>query len=161
MRVWSKELKELALGHYVELGAKGTKEALAEAGHDVPDATIRTWASQAGLSVQRASRLREQKAQAIEERELSAEVWEIKRSKMADRLGDVAELLLDAIHAAAQEGMLSKARDGATALATVIDRAQLLSGSPTRRTETVGSREQLSERAKHLDELAQRRQKAS
>lgn len=158
---WSKELKESALALYVELGAKGTHAALLAQGQDVPDQTIRTWATQNGLSVARATRLREQRAGDQLDREISKDLWEVRRAKMADRLGEVAELLLDAIYSAAQEGMLSKARDGATALATVIDRAQLLSGGPTRRTETVGTREQLSERAQHLDELAQQRRKVA
>jgi hypothetical protein len=146
------EVKELALSLFPEHGGARAAKIMAEQGYEVPGATIRMWASQAGISGVSDS-LRAGG-------EVAKERWAIRRARMADELGEVAEMALVAIRDAIEAGTLSKGRDGAGILAILVDKASLLSGDATRRTETVGSPAVVAQKAAELDQLAERRRLA-
>lgn len=149
-RRWPKEVRERAVELYAEHGTSVTARILQEEGFRVPPNTVAQWASRAGVVRSTSERTRAATT-------VSAERWALRRVRLADELGEIAEMVAKAMKTAIGEDQLSKARDGAGTLAIAIDKAQLLSGDPTRRTETVGTREYLAAKARELDELAQRR----
>lgn len=148
---WPKDVRERALSLYPEHGSAVTARILAEEGHRVPANTVAVWASRADQVRTTSERTRAATA-------VSNERWALRRVRLADELGEIAEMVAAAMRVAVDSDQLSKARDGAGSLAILIDKAQLLSGDPTRRTETIGTREALAFKANELDELARRRQ---
>lgn len=147
---WPKDVRERALALYAEHGTAVAARILSEEGYRVPANTVAVWASRSGMV--RTSSERTRAATAV-----SAERWALRRVRLADELGEIAELVAVAMKEAVNTDQLSKARDGAGSLAILVDKAQLLSGDPTRRTETVGTREAIAAKAAQLDELARRR----
>ena len=111
--------------------------AYATAEFDVKPATIRKWRQRLGIpfSRERIDRLAgDQQVQAME--------WEVRRITLANELGEIAELAVKRVRLelgddAARYG-LRNARDASLVAATLIDKAQLLSGGATARTETEG-----------------------
>ena len=82
--------------------------------------------------------------------------WEERRLELAHRVGEQAEEALRRTAKEIKSGKAADAKNMATTLAILIDKAQLLTGSTTNRHE-YASREDLERRARELDELARRR----
>jgi len=120
-RRYSTEEKALALALYLEHGP-------AEAGRltGIPSATIRKWAQRDGVTVTRGLNARA----GVEAARLS---WAERRAELTIRSGEVAMMILERI-----DGTRSakNARLLAAAYGTIVDKAQLLDGAATVRTET-------------------------
>ncbi len=59
--------------------------------------------------------------------------WDERKTTMAHRMGGVAELALDKARAELEDGTPSRAKDCATTMAILVDKAQLLTGGQTAR----------------------------
>lgn len=146
---YTPEQRAGALELYAE---HGPAEASRRSG--VPSATIRQWAHRAGITGKRA----ETTAAATRAARVS---WAERRARIADSAGAAAETFLDrALNSGAKT-----ARLWVGSFAACVDRAALLSGDATSRTENVTDAD-LRERARQLreqiasreaDELAARR----
>lgn len=111
-------------------------------------ATISRWATRAGIEPAGA----EQVEAAVNARLVA---WTHRRSQLTDRLGEIIEGLLDRVEDT--ESAAKDVRDHVWSAAVLIDKAQLLSGSPTSRREihdAQGRREVVESLG---DELTQRR----
>jgi hypothetical protein len=138
------ELKAQALAIYADHGGA---EASRETG--VPATTIRSWAHRAGVATVATEKTRA----ATEAARLR---WEERRLELAHQVGEQAEEALDRVAKEITSGNAADAKNMATTLGILIDKAQLLTGGTTNRHE-YASREDLERRAKELDELARRR----
>lgn len=93
----------------------------------IPSATIRKWAQRAGVTGDDPrTRLATEAAKTK---------WATRRDQLADKAGAAAELVLEAMVRAAQDGDGVNARGLSVAFGVTVDKAQLLVGSPTSRTE--------------------------
>lgn len=92
----------------------------------VPKKTISSWAARAGVQTDAPERTRA----AIEQARLG---WEQRRAGLADRLGEVAELLVGKI----EEESAADARRHATVVGIFVEKAELLTGRATGRDERV------------------------
>lgn len=120
-----------AVALYVEHG-------LAEAHRrtDVPKPTLRSWATKAGLDISELSARTAHKTAAASE--ATRRRWETLRTTMADRSGDLAARVLDLVAEHLDQLTPETAADVknlATAAGILIDKAQLLDGHATSRTE--------------------------
>lgn len=109
------EAVELAVAH-------GKAEAARRTG--IPAGTIGSWCSRAGL----ATVATERTAAATE---ANRQRWEERRSELVHRIGEIAEKALDEVNAQLDDGKLRNAKDAATTMAILVDKAQLLSGGST------------------------------
>lgn len=128
---------------------RGYRYAADESG--VPIGTLKSWMRRAGRQVQP-----ERRAQLDAQIQASSLTWEARRLTLANELGEVAALALKRTRELiegqdADGGMLVRqgpggklvyvtmhdARAGALTAATLIDKAQLLSGGATARTESM------------------------
>lgn len=141
---WTPEQKADALIRY-EAGGKAD-EISAEMG--IPAATIRSWARRSGV----AARCNEERKVHVEAMQLA---WAERRGVMVEEIGAVAHMALAQTVAALELGKSRDAKDLATTMAILVDKAQLLSGGATSRSEHADPRARLSELK---DELAERRQ---
>lgn len=107
----------------------------AEAGRrlGIPGGTVASWFSRAGL----ASLQRETTEAAVEAKRL---LWEERRSAMVHQIGEVASMALEQVKAEIEDGKLRNAKDAATTMAILVDKAQLLSGGSTARYGTEADR---------------------
>lgn len=119
---YSDEVRAEALSLYREHGP-------AEAGRrlGIPAKTISSWAARAGVQAD----AREQVTAAATE--AARQSWAERRARLADELGAAAEEFLVAARGAGAR----TARDYMAALAAAVDKAQLLSGAATERSETI------------------------
>jgi recombinational DNA repair ATPase RecF len=138
------ELKAQALAIYTDHGGA---EASRETG--VPATTIRSWAHRAGVATVATEKTRA----ATEAARLR---WKERRMELAHRVGEQAEEALRRTAMEIKSGKTSDAKNMATALAILIDKAQLLTGGSANRREHIDP-EYLERRARELDELARRR----
>jgi hypothetical protein len=139
---WTAEQKTEALRLYE---TEGLKAATEETG--IPAATIRSLAHRSGV----AARCTEQRRVNVEATKL---VWAERRGVMVEEIGAVAHMALAQTVAALELGKSRDAKDLATTMAILVDKAQLLSGGATSRSEHADPRAKLA----HLkDELAERR----
>jgi hypothetical protein len=121
---YTEEQRAEALELYV---AVGNREAAKRTG--IPAGTIAAWASRCGVKSARAEQFEEA-------RQAMRVPWEQRRAIVADALGEVAAVATEKLRALIESDQV-KAGDLARALAVVIDRAQLLSGGATARTEII------------------------
>jgi hypothetical protein len=128
-------------------GNHGGAEASRQTG--VPAPTIRSWAHRDGI----ATGCTEKTRAATKAARLR---WEERRLELAHRVGEQAEEALRRTAKEIKSGKAADAKNMATTLAILIDKAGLLTGSTTNRRE-YASREDLERRARELDELARRR----
>lgn len=139
---WTPEHKTEALRLYQ---TEGTNAAAAATG--VPPATIRSWAHRSGV----AANCNEQRRANVQAQQLA---WAERRGIMVEEIGAVAHKALAQTVAALELGKSRDAKDLATTMAILVDKAQLLSGGATSRSDHADPRTKLA----HLrDELAERR----
>lgn len=145
-RRWPDEIRQRALELYVEFGPADAARLLASDGHHVPPNTIKAWASRAGLAT-----VATQKTEAATAAKRAK--FELQRAGFADRMGNLIDGLLDTAEEALAAGDLQAVKIAAVSAAVYVDKAQLLSGGATTRTETASE-----ERVQTLvDELTARR----
>lgn len=123
-RTWTDQQKTQALDLYVDHGA-----AHAEARTGIPAATIRSWAHRNGL----AARCNENRRAQVEATKLA---WAERRGVMVEEIGAAAHMALAQTVAALEIGRGRDAKDLATTMAILVDKAQLLAGDPTVRQAT-------------------------
>lgn len=143
---WTAEQKAEALALYEADGLKTATEATG-----IPASTIRSLAHRSGV----AARCTEQRRANVEATKL---LWAERRGVMVEEIGAVAHMALAQTVAALELGKSRDAKDLATTMAILVDKAQLLSGGATSRSEHADPRARLA----HLkDELAERRQRTA
>jgi hypothetical protein len=117
----------------------------------IPKNTVAGWAKAAGIRTVR----NERTAAAVEAHALA---WAERRAEMVDRIGTVASAALDLCASSIADGTTSKAKDAATTMAILVDKAQLLGGDATTRHENRELRDRLleetRENARHLRSVA-------
>lgn len=111
----------------LEVFAKDGATAAAKAA-GVHRNTVLTWVRQAGIATQR----RQNQMAMIE---ASRDRWEERRARMIDDMGKVAEKALRAVTDTLDDARYRDAKDCATTMAILVDKAQLLSGGATARNE--------------------------
>lgn len=124
------------------LAEVGKAEASRQTG--IPAGTIASWGTRHGV-------------RAVDDVRVEAmrQAWAERRAALADRIGEVADQATEQLAKLIATGHCSAA-ELTRAIAVLVDRAQLLSGGATERTETtVTSHERISQ---ITDELARRRQ---
>lgn len=124
----------------------GTGYAVAEFG--VQAGTIRKWRTRLGWipSRERIDRL----ANGTAERLLD---WQSRRLQLANEVGDLAVLAAKRVREGLEDATVRGLQDAATAsvvLARTIDKAQLLTGAPTSRTEDMSARAEANELLERL-----------
>lgn len=82
-----------------------------------------------------ADRFQTASARAVEHLTDGAMTWVARRVPMASEIGDAAQKALVLVHGALDEGKSREAKELATTMAILIDKAQLLAGGPTSRSE--------------------------
>jgi transposase-like protein len=115
------ELRAAVLADVPTLGVSGAARK-----HGVGKATASRWADEAGIGTIR----NEQTAAATEARRVE---WEERRTAMIPRIGATADLALTRTTEALEAGNGRNAKDAATTMAILVDKAQLLSGGQTSR----------------------------
>lgn len=142
MAKWSEQDK----AHALELLADG--KTLAETHHltTIPKPTLIRWAKQQGIEVERST----EKTQAATEATVAR--WAERRAVVAEKAGRLAEQALDTASALLHYGYYLEAQRVMTVMGVSVDKAQLLTGAATARTELVPERtpEQEQELAKVL-----------
>ena len=135
---YTAEQRDAALELYREVGP-------AEAGRrlSIPSGTVRSWARRNGC----AAVATENRRAAVEAARLT---WEQRRSGLTVRLGEVAAELLERVKKAEP----GEAKALATALAILVDKAELLSGRATERTEAGAAVNMDAEIERLIGELA-------
>lgn len=110
------------------LAEHGVAEASRQTG--IPAGTIASWGSRLGV-----------KAPSVEQiavlNAATAELWQKRKLAMGERLGAVAEKMLQRIDERINDDRTAGVRDLAASMAVLIDRAQLLTGGATTRAEVV------------------------
>jgi len=146
---YSDEQRAEALRLYEEVGPA---EASRRCG--VPNATIRSWASRAGLG-------NSGEPKTLPARQRALERWETRRLTAADEFGDAAAQMREHALKAAKAKDEKMLRASAVAAGIFTDKAQLLSGNPTERLDwakQATSDERAQRLAGLVDELAKRRE---
>jgi transcriptional regulator with XRE-family HTH domain len=110
--------------------------------------TLSKWANEAGITSPRA-------AQVAAATDATKVAWAQRRTALVDRFGEVAAQLLDRV---VDDSDASDAKNLMTAAAIAVDKAQLLSGGVTSRSEQVGLERQRERVLAMRDELADRRE---
>lgn len=130
---YTDEQRAAAVATAVEHGVTAAAHA-----HSIPKGTISKWCKAAGVATVSSER---NKA-AVEAARLH---WEQRRQQLADRMGDVIDKALDRVEhelVDRENGSPSKAQTAAVTLAILADKAQLLTGGATSRSEELtGQRE--------------------
>lgn len=124
-RSYTPDEKADALAAYVE---HGPQEAATVTG--IPKSTIASWARRAGVH----TRSIENAAARVKAQHVA---WEERRLRLAHDIGQTAEMALEVTRLNIAAGMVRDAKDAATTMAILVDKAQLLTGSATARTEVV------------------------
>jgi transposase-like protein len=96
----------------------------------IPRGTILSWSHRAGMQ----SACNENNAKAVEAARLT---WEARRLEMVHRMGEVAADALELAAKMLDGESTSKAKDCATTMAILVDKAQLLAGGATSRNYNV------------------------
>lgn len=126
-RSYTDEDKAAALALYAEQGPTEVERQMG-----IPKATVASWAKRTGTRTVCIEKARAR----VEAAHLA---WEERRLDMADRIGTAAELALvqceNALAGIAGSPSMRDAKDAATTMAILIDKAQLLTGAATSRQE--------------------------
>lgn len=149
---WSDEQKAHALEIY---RTDGPNEAERQTG--IPHSSIIRWAQAQGVELESI----ENKSKAVQAARL---VWQKRRNDLVEEMSDTITIAHLGVQYELIEAHWKEAKDAATTMAILIDKAQLLSGGATGRTETSHmTREEIERKIKELrnDELAQRRAEKS
>lgn len=123
-------------------------DAYAAAEFDVKAGTIRQWRKR--LNYQPSRERIERLAAGNAERLLD---WQTRRLQLANEVGDLAAKAAAAVRAGLEHGTPAGLQHAATAsvvLARCVDKAQLLTGAPTSRTEDVSARAEANELLERL-----------
>lgn len=127
-------LDQLRYGHTPAQAAEAT---------GIPRRTIAQWAKDAGIETSPQAAAKTEKAR------LALELkWAERREALADRIGEGTELALDQAIAFLEAGRPRDAKDAATTLGILVDKAQLLTGDATTRADHIGLRDQVLEQAR-------------
>lgn len=140
-RSYSDDDRLAAIVLAADLGPSATSRQLG-----IPKCTISRWCAAAGVDVRSQSRTRAAT-------DAAGEKWHLRRLTVVDRLGNEAEAALACVQRALAADRLGAARQAATTMGTLIDKAQLLSGGATARTATKAT----GQANLVLDEFARRR----
>lgn len=128
---------------------EGPAEAARQTG--IPKGTIASWAHRTGTQTV----CNERAAARVEAAQMK---WAERRQAMVDRIGTIAEKALTVVEDNLDLGTTSKAKDAATTMAILVDKAQLLGGDATTRHENRELRDRLldeaREHARHLRSVA-------
>jgi transposase-like protein len=135
-RSFTDEQRAEALALYAEVGAA---EAARRTG--IAAGTIQSWASRSGV----ATACNERTAAAVE---AAQQQWAQRRVAMVHEMGRVAAKALRVAENNLDAGSANKAKDAATTMAILVDKAQLLGGDATARHESRELRNQLLEQAR-------------
>lgn len=127
-RSYTDEQRAEALALYVELGAAETARRTG-----IAKGTVMSWASRSGLAMHATEATRKAT-------EASALKWAQRRQQLVHDIGAVAELALRQAQVSVETGHARNAKDFATTMAILVDKAQLLDGAATSRTALVGER---------------------
>ena len=98
---------------------------------NIPEGTIRSWAYREQGLVVRASGVE----LAVEE-DGRALPWAQRHGEIVEKMGGLVAVAVERVRAAFEEDRLRDARDGAVALGILCDKAELLSGRATTRSES-------------------------
>jgi len=133
MTAWSSEQRT----HALDLLRNGNTLAATARTTGIPKQTLSGWAKAEGLDLNGRSEAKTREATQAAQRK-----WAEVRAELADQSGDAARRLLAIISRAIDSGDMGitsarDAKDAATAMAILIDKAQLLGGGATSRTETI------------------------
>jgi hypothetical protein len=123
-RKWDDATKATALELYASEGGKVASERTG-----VPEGTIRNWAKRTTDAIERAAGVE------IVTSPVTPMAWPERRELVVKELGGLVQLALERTRHAFERGKMRDARDGAVALAILCDKAQLLSGGTTSRSE--------------------------
>lgn len=137
----SEQVKARAIALAVEHGPAEAQRILANEGHHVKPTTLRTWCSRAGVVTVTAERT------AAATKAAHAR-WEERRATMVHEIGDVAQMALDHARTALQSDKGRDAKDYATTMAILVDKAQLLSGGSTVTVGTPAEKTRIVEQAR-------------
>jgi hypothetical protein len=122
-RTYTDTEKSEALTVYEQCGPCHAAEVLG-----IPKGTIMGWAIEAGVR----TRSIENKSAAVKASSLA---WEQRRLELAHEMGAAADQALAEARAQLDEHATSKAKDAALTMAIMVDKAQLLTGAATSRTD--------------------------
>lgn len=143
---YTPEQKAEALALYAEHGAAETARRTG-----IATGTIQSWASRTGVATA-CNEQRKANVEALQAR------WAERRAIMVDEIGVVAHMALAQVEQAVAGGIGRDARDFATTMAILVDKAQLLAGDATERRESKVVRDRLleeaREHARHLRSVA-------
>jgi transposase-like protein len=98
----------------------------------IPKGTIAAWAARTGTQTV----CIETTAARVVAKRLK---WEERRADLADDIGNLARIALERATRLAEEGNTREAKDLATTMAIAVDKAQLLTGAATSRSEHITS----------------------
>lgn len=110
------------------LATLGKAEAARATG--IPEGTIASWGHRAGVRAPDAPQIRAA-AEAVQA------AWAVRKVALGEKLGTLCEKMATKIDERLDEDSLRGVRDLAASIAILVDRAQLLTGGATARTETV------------------------
>lgn len=110
--------------------------------------TVTRWAKDAGI----ATVANERNAASLEAQRIA---WEERRTTLAHRMGEVAQHALELAETKLNDDKPSSAKDAVTTMAILVDKAQLLTGAATSRSEHVAADDDTVNALR--DELADRR----
>jgi transposase-like protein len=149
-RKYTDQQRDQALAAYIEHGAC---EAARRTG--IPQVTISTWARRGGVQSSAPAKIEAAvKAGAMK--------WAQRRVTLADKLGQVSEVLADAAQKAADAGDGRNAQALMTGAAIGVDKAELLTGRATSRsvtyTDPVARAKELADVRDELEERRQQRE---
>lgn len=118
-RSYTPDEKADALAAYVE---HGPREAATMTG--IPASTIASWARRGGVQ----TRCIENASARVRAQQVA---WEERRLNLAHEIGATAAMALEATRVNIAAGMVRDAKDAATTMAILVDKAQLLTGNAT------------------------------
>jgi transposase-like protein len=113
--------------------AHGVPYAARDSG--IPRGTISKWLQRAGLSVSA-----ERRDALAARHQVASMAWAARRAELADSIGGTAELAHTKAVDCLQRGDLHNARMAALVMATMVDKAQLLTGGATTRPDLGGDK---------------------
>jgi transposase-like protein len=137
-RTYTQEQRAEALALYVSDGLGAASRTL-----NIPQGTIASWAHRTPGIQTLAAEKREQTAAMLEERALH---WQARRADLAEQFGAIADTMLAAAFDYSEAGRPRDVKDSVMAAAIAVDKAQLLTGGATSRTDheiSVGARQEL------------------
>lgn len=110
--------------------------------HAIKPTTVRSWCSRAGVAT-----VASETTRAATEMRMAK--WEERRTAMVHEIGDIASMALARVRTElGEDGKLRDAKDAATTMAILVDKAQLLSGGQTARFGTDPQRAAVVEEAR-------------